>query len=161
MKRASSLKWALLPLILIAHCLPPRLSRAEELLKKHNATYLGWKISSTEFRTCSSTRMQIGDGVILSTDKKCTRSPGPGAFARWHGVLVRFSEDGSVLTVRRGNIEKAIRVTADTEYTQAKGKRVVDIDKDDVREGDEIICLGKYDRNGDFVATRIGKRLPR
>jgi hypothetical protein len=81
--------------------------------------------------------------------------------ARWHGTLVRVSEDGSTFTVRKGTLEKAIHLTADTKFTRADGKKVVDIEKGDVKEGDDIICIGKYDDNGEFVATRVDKRLPK
>ncbi len=79
---------------------------------------------------------------------------------RWHGVVVRISEDGSVYTVRKGNVEKAIHVTADTKYTKTQGKKAVDIDKGEIKEGDDIICLGKPGEK-DFVAERIDKRLPK
>jgi maltose-binding protein MalE len=78
---------------------------------------------------------------------------------RWHGMLVRISEDGSVLTVRKGNIEKAIHVNDETKWTQTKGKKAEEIQKSDVKEGDDIICLGTADEKGDFVATRVDKRL--
>ena len=79
---------------------------------------------------------------------------------RWHGVVVRISEDGSVYTVRKGNIEKAIHVNGDTKYTKTQGKKAVDIDKGEIKEGDDIICLGKSGEK-DFVAERIDKRLPK
>jgi hypothetical protein len=81
--------------------------------------------------------------------------------ARWHGMLVRISEDGSMFTVRKGNVEKSIHVNDETKYTQTKGKKAVDISKSDIKENDDIICLGKFDEKGEFVATRIDKRLPR
>jgi hypothetical protein len=79
---------------------------------------------------------------------------------RWHGTLVRISEDGSVFTVRKGNVEKAIHVSADTKFTKTEGKKAVDVDKGEIKEGDDIICLGE-DQNKEFVATRIDKRLPK
>lgn len=84
-----------------------------------------------------------------------------GGELRWHGVLVRISEDGSTFTVRKGNIDKAVHVTADTKFTKTEGKKAVDIDKGDIKENDDIICLGKADEKGEFVATRIDKRLPK
>ena len=80
---------------------------------------------------------------------------------RWHGQLVRISEDGSVFTVRKGNIEKAVHVTADTKFTETKGKKAADIDKGEIKEGDDIICLGEEGENKEFVATRIDKRAPK
>jgi hypothetical protein len=78
--------------------------------------------------------------------------------AYWHGTLVRASSDGSAFTVRKGNIERVIHLTADTRYTRAEGKTSVDIEKGDIKDGDELVCLGKYDENGEFVATRVDKR---
>jgi hypothetical protein len=83
-----------------------------------------------------------------------------GSQPRWHGTVVRISEDGSVITVRKGNIEKQVHVTADTKYTKTQGKKAVDIDKGEIKEGDDIICLGKAGEK-DFVAERIDKRLPK
>ena len=80
--------------------------------------------------------------------------------ARWHGVVVRISEDGSVYTVRKGTQEKSVHVTADTKYTQTQGKKAVDIDKGEIKEGDDVICIGKAGEK-DFVAVRVDKRLPK
>jgi hypothetical protein len=79
---------------------------------------------------------------------------------RWHGVIVRISEDGSVFTVRKGNVEKAIHVTADTKYTKAGGKTAeASIDKGEIKEGDDVICIGKAGDKKEFVAERISRRL--
>jgi hypothetical protein len=99
--------------------------------------------------------------VVAVSPRSASAKEKMGKEARWHGVLVRVSEDGSTFTVRKGNIDKAIHLTADTKYTKAEGKKVVDIDKGDVKEGDDVICIGKYDDKGDFVATRVDKRLPK
>ncbi|MGE5327328.1 MAG: hypothetical protein ACM3NO_09840 [Deltaproteobacteria bacterium] len=79
---------------------------------------------------------------------------------RWHGVVTRISEDGSVYTVRKGTVEKSVHVTADTKFTKTEGKKAVDIDKGDVKEGDDVICIGKAGEK-EFVAERIDKRLPK
>jgi hypothetical protein len=79
---------------------------------------------------------------------------------RWHGLVVRTSEDGMVLTVRRGTIEKAIHVNEDTRWSEQKGSETVDIEKSEVKDGDDVICLGTLDDKGEFVATRVDKRLP-
>lgn len=84
-----------------------------------------------------------------------------GSQLRWHGTVVRISEDGSVLTVRKGNVEKAVHVSADTKYTKTQGKKAVDIDKGEIKEGDDIICLGKAGDKGEFMAERVDKRLPK
>lgn len=80
--------------------------------------------------------------------------------ARWHGVVVRISQDGSVYTVRKGNVEKSIHVTADTKFTKTEGKKPVDIDKGEIKEGDDIICLLKAGEK-ELIAERIDKRLPK
>jgi hypothetical protein len=99
--------------------------------------------------------------IAVSPSSASAKGKKMAGAARWHGVLVRISEDGMTYTVRKGNLDKAIHVTADTKFTKAEGKKVVDIDKGDVKEGDDIICIGKYDDKGDFEATRIDKRLPK
>ena len=97
--------------------------------------------------------------VAFSPASASAKGKKAGGELRWHGQLVRISEDGSVFTVRKGNIEKAIHVSADTKFTRTEGKKAVDIDKGDIKEGDDIICLGKADEKGEFAATRIDKRL--
>jgi hypothetical protein len=97
--------------------------------------------------------------VVASPISVSARQSGKtGKQARWHGTLVRISTDGSTFTVRKGSIDKEIHVNADTQYTKAEGKKVENIEKDDIKEGDDIICLGKYEK-GEFVATRVDKRL--
>ena len=80
---------------------------------------------------------------------------------RWHGTLVRKSADGSMLTVRKGNIEKEIHITSETKWTKSEKGKVVDVDPSEVKEGSDIICLGKKGEKGQFEATRIDLRLPR
>lgn len=97
--------------------------------------------------------------LVIAAAPTASAKEKAGSQLRWHGTLIRISEDGSVFTVRKGNIEKAIHVTADTKFTRTEGKKAVNIDKGDVKENDDIICLGKADEKGDFVAERIDKRL--
>ena len=99
--------------------------------------------------------------VLAVSSSQASAKEKKGGQLRWHGQLVRISEDGSVLTVRKGNIEKAIHVSSETKWTQTQGKKATDIEKSDVKEGDDIICLGMADDNGDFMATRVDKRLPK
>jgi uncharacterized membrane protein len=99
--------------------------------------------------------------VVAAAPQSATAKGKSGAHLRWHGTVVRVSEDGSVYTVRKGNIEKPIHVSADTKYTKTEGKKAVDIDKGEIKEGDDVICLGKADEKGDFMAERIDKRLAR
>jgi hypothetical protein len=97
--------------------------------------------------------------VVAAAPSTASAKGKAGQSLRWHGTLVRISEDGSVFTVRKGNIEKQIHLSADTKYTKTQGKKAVDIDKGEIKEGDDIICLGKADEKGDFMAERVDKRL--
>lgn len=80
---------------------------------------------------------------------------------RWHGQVVRKSADGSALSVRKGNVEKEIHISSTTKWTKSQGDKVVDIDPSEVKEGSDVICLGKANEKGEFEATRIDLRLPR
>ena len=97
--------------------------------------------------------------VVATVPRSVTAKGKMGSKLRWHGTIVRISEDGSVYAVRKGTIEKSIHVTADTKYTKTQGKRAVDIDKGEIKEGDDVICLGKAGEKGEFMADRIDKRL--
>lgn len=99
--------------------------------------------------------------VLAASTSSASAKEKAGGKARWHGALVRTSEDGSVLTVRKGNIEKAIHVSADTKWTKEEKGKSVDIEKSEIKEGDDLICMGAYDDKGEFVATRVDKRLPK
>lgn len=78
------------------------------------------------------------------------------AQARWHGTIVRSNKDNSTLTVRRRgqSVEKIIHYDSSTKWTA--GKKTIDMSE--VKDGDDVICLGKYDDKKEFVATRIDKR---
>lgn len=80
--------------------------------------------------------------------------------ARWHGVVVRISQDGSTYTVRKGTVEKSVHVTADTKYTKSEGKKSVEIDKGEIKEGDDVICILKADEK-ELIAVQMDKRLPK
>lgn len=74
--------------------------------------------------------------------------------ARWHGVIVRFDSDNSAMDVRRGSIEKKVYYDSSTKWTQ--GKTVIEMSQ--VKEGADVICLGKYDDKGQLHATRVDLR---
>lgn len=98
---------------------------------------------------------------VSAQEKAATKAEKAPAQLRWHGTITRISADGGVLTVRKGNIEKAVHLTADTKFTKTEGKKAVNIDKGDIKEGDDVICLGKADEKKEFVAERVDKRLPK
>jgi len=75
--------------------------------------------------------------------------------ARWSGVIVRLNKDTSTVTVRKQHIERTIHFGSGTKWT----KGTHNIDMSQFKEGDRVICLGKYD-NKEFVASRIDLREP-
>ncbi len=88
-------------------------------------------------------------------EKKETKASA-GQQARWHGQIVRSDKDHSTLTVRRRgqNVEKVIHYDGSTKWTM--GTKTIEMSE--VKDGDEVICLGKYNDKKEFVATRIDKR---
>ena len=82
---------------------------------------------------------------------------------RVEGQVVRSSKDKSTLTVRVRdvNAEKTVVYDASTKWTsQYHGdKKVNTIDASQVKDGDQVICLGSYDDKGELHATTISKRL--
>lgn len=83
--------------------------------------------------------------------------------ARVEGRIVRSNKDKSTLTVqvRQVEAEKTVHYDASTKWaSQYHGeKKVKTIDASQVKEGDQVICLGSYDDKGEFHATMISKRL--
>jgi hypothetical protein len=83
--------------------------------------------------------------------------------ARVEGQVVRSNKDKSTLTVRvrETESEKTVYYDASTKWTsQYHGdKKVNTIDASDVKDGDQVICLGSYDDKKEFHATMISKRL--
>jgi esterase/lipase superfamily enzyme len=82
---------------------------------------------------------------------------------RWEGVVVRSSSDKSTLTVRKvgSSVEKTVQYDSSTKWVSQEhgSKKVNDIDASQVKDGDRVICLGSYDKDGVLHATTISKRL--
>lgn len=74
--------------------------------------------------------------------------------ARWHGLIVTISKDNSTITVRRKGTDKIIHYDSSTRWT--RGTKA--IDQSQFKEGANVICLGKYDDKGAFIAERIDMR---
>jgi Ni/Co efflux regulator RcnB len=76
--------------------------------------------------------------------------------ARWHGQIVRSDKDNSTLTVRRRgqSYERVIHYDSATKWTM--GTKTIEMS--DVKDGDEVICLGSYNDKKEFIAARIDKR---
>ncbi len=82
---------------------------------------------------------------------------------RVEGQVVRSDKDKSTLAVRVRDVEaeKTVHFDASTKWTsQYHGdKKVNAIDASQVKDGDQVICLGSYDDKGEFHANTISKRL--
>ena len=83
--------------------------------------------------------------------------------ARVEGKVVRSNKDKSTLTilVRDTNTEKTVIYDASTKWTSQlhNDPKVNTIDASDVKDGDQVICLGSNDEKGTLHATTISKRL--
>ncbi|MBV9339636.1 MAG: hypothetical protein JO159_01945 [Acidobacteria bacterium] len=83
--------------------------------------------------------------------------------SRVEGRIVRSNPDKSTLTVRvrDTNSEKTVVYDASTKWgSQYHGQKKVNaIDASQVKDGDQVICLGSYDDKGELHATAISKRL--
>ena len=85
--------------------------------------------------------------------------------ARWEGIVLRSNKQKSILTVStRGftNLtEKDIHYDSSTRFTSQEhgAKEVNNIDANQVKDGDRVICLGSYNEKGEFQAASISKRL--
>lgn len=83
---------------------------------------------------------------------------------RWEGVVTRANRDKKTLTVRQRSaeaIEKTVMYDDSTKFeSQAHhSKKITVIDATQVNDGDRVICLGSYDKQGVLHATLISKRL--
>lgn len=96
--------------------------------------------------------MMIGFAAQTATAQaKKQKATAAAKEARWHGLVVRISKDESTLDVKRGNSERKIHFDSSTQWT--KGKKTIEMSE--VKEGSDVICLGKFDEKGEFQATRI------
>lgn len=82
---------------------------------------------------------------------------------RWEGMVVRSNKDKSTLTVRQRstNAEKTVKYDSSTKFSEAEhhGKPKA-IDADQIKDGDRIIALGKWEEGGAVLdASSISKRL--
>jgi len=91
-----------------------------------------------------------------ATDKKEKKATAE-KLDRWSGFIVRTSKDKSTLTVKKGSVEKTVVYNGSTRWT----KGTEPADPSEFKEGVRVICLGKYNKEGQLVATRIDLREPR
>jgi hypothetical protein len=82
---------------------------------------------------------------------------------RVEGRVVRSNSDKSNLTihVRDTETDKTVYYDTTTKWvSQYHGEKKIDtIDASQIKDGDQVICLGSYDDKGEFHATTISKRL--
>ena len=83
--------------------------------------------------------------------------------ARVEGVIIRSDKDKSMLTVRdTKSHEREVVYDNSTKWTsQEHGSKTVNkIDASEVKDGDRVICLGSWEKEGTMLhATLISKRL--
>src|SRR6266581_3166850 len=82
---------------------------------------------------------------------------------RVEGQVVRSNPEKSTLTVRvrETESERTVHYDASTKWVSQyhADKKVNTIDPNEVKDGDQVICLGSYDDKKDFHAATISKRL--
>ncbi len=102
--------------------------------------------------------LAVATQPAVAKEKKAKMSSSSTKEARWHGTITRSDKDGKTLTVRRRGqqVEKIIHYNDETKWTQGTKS----IEMSEVKDGDEVICMGRYDGN-DFIATRVDKRPPK
>ena len=94
----------------------------------------------------------VRTAIAQESQEKTTKAPKPG---RWHGVIVRWDKDNSVLTVRKGNVNREVHYTSSTKWTL--GTKNVDMSQ--FKEGEsDVICTGTFDEKGRLIADRIDLR---
>lgn len=82
---------------------------------------------------------------------------------RIEGRIVRSNKDKMTLTihVHDTNTEKTVYYDASTKWVSQfhNDPKVNTIDASQVKDGDQVICLGTYDDKKEFHASTISKRL--
>jgi len=92
-------------------------------------------------------------------------APAKAKEARWEGNIIRSNMDDSTLTVREAGAtattERNIKYDSSTKWvSQYHGDtKINEITRDQVKEGDRVICTGTWDKNMVLHATVISKRL--
>ena len=83
------------------------------------------------------------------------KAPAAAKESRWHGIIIRIDKDASTMDVRKGNFDRKIHWDSSTKWTQ--GTKVIDMSE--FKEGEDVICLGTYEKGSVVMnATRIDLR---
>jgi hypothetical protein len=92
--------------------------------------------------------------IAQETQPKATKATAPKQL-RWHGIIIRWDKDKSVLTVRKGNADRQIHYNSSTKWTLG----TKNVDMSEFKEGEsDVICTGTPDEKGQFIADRIDLR---
>jgi hypothetical protein len=78
---------------------------------------------------------------------------------RWSGHIVRIDNENSFMDIRnKAGVEKRIHWDSSTTWTKLNEPVT---DHSEFKVDERVICLGKADEKGAFIATRIDLRLPK
>ena len=103
---------------------------------------------------------ESGEQKAEKTEHAATK---PAKQGRWEGIIVRSDKDKKTLTVRQqsSGLERQVDYSDETKFvSQEHGSKTVNnIDAGQISDGDRVICLGTYDKEGVLHATMISKRL--
>ena len=82
---------------------------------------------------------------------------------RWEGTVTLISKDKTTLTVRASatGMTKLVQHDSSTKWVSQEhgATKSNPIDASQVKEGDRVICLGTFNKDGVLHATLISKRL--
>ncbi len=102
-------------------------------------------------------------GVLLVLSLSAAVFAGDKKESRVEGQVARSNKDNSTLTVRVRDTgsEKTVHYDSSTAFTsQHHGEKTANkIEAGDIKDGDQVICLGSYDDKGVLQATSCSKRL--
>jgi hypothetical protein len=105
----------------------------------------------------------LGLFMILLVSLMSTAAPAQGKQDRVEGSVLRSNTDNSTISVRVRDTdsEKIVHYDSSTKWvSQYHGdKKANTIDASQVKDGDQVICLGTYDDKKEFHANTISKRL--
>lgn len=112
-----------------------------------------WSLSNVAFAQADTGSKDSTKETKAKAEKK----------ARWEGIIARSNKEKSSFTVRKRGTETERTVTYDSStkfVSQEHGsKKTNKIDPSDVKDGDRIIAVGTWDKDGALHATLISKRL--
>ena len=118
----------------------------EELMKK-----LLWILVFALFAT--TVAAYAGQEPAAGEKKSAEMKP-----AHWSGAIVRTDKDASTLTVRRkGGMEKIVSADASTKWSKKGGGTFA---LGDLKEGDRVVCNGRYEGNK-FIAAEVILQTPK